>query len=527
VVVNLNYSKSDVEFDILKFAEKQLMSKFEKGKDGCFVTKDTYQSNLDRIAIYPKGITGAQRDEVSGNCFIAVNPKHEPYMKYGATKLLMYVYGDTKEQAKNRALRLIKDDYEDKPREDKVPLSNLNYDMFSKYLITKNTIVTIDKTLYRYSQGSYTLLDDDEMEFIIMDSLENSKISHRKEIVRYIQKNAPKKVQCTSRYILFNNGIYDIATKNMLPLDNTHVFLNKIPHNYNPKAEINKDIDNFFEDISCNNAEIKTLLIQVIGYCMYRSNKLGKFFILQGGGGNGKSTLFKLMQYVLGADNVSELSMEDLSGKYGVGAIRNKLVNLGDDIEDKFIEKVANVKKLATGETISTEEKFKNKQYFKYYGVLVFTANTVPRMSDKSDGLKRRLVIIPLEADFKNTVKADPNILEKLCTEDVAEYIISQAVIQLHEILYNKQFIKCQRVIEATEEYNRGNNPILEFLNEFNVDNQSVAACYKKYLFIISDDNCKPLSKIMFSKRVQNEGYISVDVFRDGKTQKVFKKAKS
>ena len=522
----MNYSKADIEFDILKFAEKQLMAKFKRSDDGAFITKGTYQPNYDDISIYSKSTTGSERDEVSGNCFIAINEKHEPFMRYGATKLLMYVYGDTKEQAKNRALRLIKDDYEDKPQgqSDKFPLANLNYDVFSKYLIGKNTIVTIDKSLYKYNEGVYTLLDDDEMDFIIMDSLENSKISHRKEIVRYVQKNAPKKVQCNSRYILFNNGIYDITTKNMLPLNDNHVFLNKIPHNYNPKAEIVKDIDKFFNDISCDNEEIKMLLIQVIGYCMYRSNKLGKFFILQGGGGNGKSTLFKLMQYVLGADNVSELSLEDLSGKYGVGTIRDKLVNLGDDIEDKYIDKVANVKKLATGETISTEEKYKNRQYFRYYGVLVFTANTIPRMSDKSDGLKRRLVIVPLEADFKSSGKADHNILDKLCTKEAAEYLISQAIIQLHEILHNKRFIRCQRAIEATEEYNRENNPVLAFLNEFNVDGEPVSKCYKSYLWTIQEDNCKPLSKIMFSKRIQNEGYIVDQVWMNNCNTKVFKK---
>lgn len=114
--MDLNYSKADIDFDILKFAEKQLMSKeFKNGEDGSIITKNTYQPNFDGIAIYPKGITGAERDEVSGECFTTINKKHQPYMKYGATKLLMYVYGDTKEQARNRALKLIKNDYEDKP----------------------------------------------------------------------------------------------------------------------------------------------------------------------------------------------------------------------------------------------------------------------------------------------------------------------------------------------------------------------------------------------------------------------------
>ena len=116
-VIGLNYSKVDTDFDIVRFAEKQLMSKFDITEEGNFITKDTYQPNFDGIVIYPKTLTNGERDEVSGDCFISINGKHQPFMRYGATKLLMYIYGDTKEQARNRATKLIKNDYEDKLEE--------------------------------------------------------------------------------------------------------------------------------------------------------------------------------------------------------------------------------------------------------------------------------------------------------------------------------------------------------------------------------------------------------------------------
>ena len=526
----MNYSKADKEFNILKFAKKQLLVKKLEPIENGFIINDTYSPATDGFTIYPKEMTGAVRDEIADDRFIEINPKHQSYMKYGPTQLLMLIYGLNKEQAKNKALKLINNNYEDEAEQEedssKFEISNLDYDAFSKYLITTYKMIKIDKSLYRYDNGVFLVIDDESMEFLIMDNLNNSKISHRKEIARYIQKNTPKKKQCDSRYILFENCIYDIKTKKVEPINDEYVFLNKIPSNYNPTAEYDPMVEKFLDDISCNDVEVKTLIVQFIGYCMYRKNPLGKFFIFKGLGGNGKSTLFDFIEFVIGEDNVSKMTLEDLSGQFGVGVIRNKLVNLGDDIEDKYIEKVSNIKKLTTGETIAVEEKYQAKQYFKYYGKLGFSANNLPRMSDKSDGLRRRLIVIPLDADFKNTTKADPDILEKICTPRGAEYATRIAIEQLHDVLDNKKFVSCQKAIQATEEYHRENNPILAFLDEYNVDNEPVAKCYNTYLFTCKDDANRPLSKVMFSKRIQAEGYISTDVFRDGKTQKVFKKIK-
>ncbi len=196
-MVNLNYSKADKEFNILKFAEKQLLVKKLEPIENGFIIDGTYSSNTDVFKIYPKEITYGVRDEVVDDRFIEINPKHESYMKYGATQFLMLIYGLNKEQARNKALKLIQNNYEDEAEQEedstKFEISNLDYEVFSKYLIETYKVIKIDKSLYRYDNGVFVAIDDENMEFLIMDNLNNSKISHRKEIARYIQKNTPKK----------------------------------------------------------------------------------------------------------------------------------------------------------------------------------------------------------------------------------------------------------------------------------------------------------------------------------------------
>ena len=401
-------------------------------------------------------------------------------------------------------------------------MKDLDYKEFANLLIKKYGIVNIENTLYRYENGLYKVIDDKQLDWLIMDNCYNSKISHRKEITRYIEKDAPVKKESDSRYILFNNCIYDIKTKKTLEISKDYVFINRIPFDYNASAEQQEVLDKFFDELACGDSEIHHLIIQFIAYCLYRSNKLGKFFIIKGRGGNGKSTLFEFIEYVLGSDNTSYLPLESMNDKFGVGVIRNKLVNLGDDIEDTYIEKMGLVKKAVTGQTIKYEEKYQPIQYFAYKGKLIFSANNIPKMSDKTDGLKRRLIVIPFNADFTNKNVADPDVLEKICTVEVAEYMLKIAVDSLHEILSNRGFVKSVKAEQATLEYNKENNPIIEFLEEFDVDGEPIDKCYKTYSLLHSDDATKPLTKVTFSKRVKDLGYDVTQKKVNGKNCKIF-----
>lgn len=55
------------------------------------------------------------------------------------------------------------------------------------------------------------------------------------------------------------------------------------------------------------------VLLEYIGMCMTVGILHQQFVILYGEGGNGKSTLLSLITNLLGATNVSNVSLEDLS----------------------------------------------------------------------------------------------------------------------------------------------------------------------------------------------------------------------
>lgn len=104
-------SKVDKDFDIMKFAEKQLMCKSTSDfEDGGIIIKETIQSSYDNMIIYPKSITKAERDEVRADIFQSVKG-YEEWKKYGATDLIAAVYSVNKSVARNMAQNLINSNY--------------------------------------------------------------------------------------------------------------------------------------------------------------------------------------------------------------------------------------------------------------------------------------------------------------------------------------------------------------------------------------------------------------------------------
>jgi Predicted ATPase len=102
--------------------------------------------------------------------------------------------------------------------------------------------------------------------------------------------------------------------------------------------------------------------------------------------------------------------------------------------------------------------------FFNPYCKLLFSANNIPRIKDKSGAVLDRLVIIPFDAKFsRDDPDFDPYIKYKLIQEDVLEYLILLGIEGLKRVLHNQSFTKSKKVTKSIEEYEEANNPILLF----------------------------------------------------------------
>lgn len=345
------------------------------------------------------------------------------------------------------------------------------FDKFAKYLINEHRIVKIGSTLHVYQDGIYVpgnlFIENAMIKHIPM--LNKAK---RTEVLNYIDVYIQDETPVADAdKIAFKNGVYSIQTGELSPFDPDLIITNMIPWNLDISVE--SDIaDTTLRKLSCNDDGIYMLLEEVIGYLFYRRNELRKSFILIGEKANGKSTYLDMLKTLLGDRNVSALDLSELGQRFKTAELFGKLANIGDDIGDEFIPNPAIFKKLVSGDRINAERKGQDPFDFASYAKLLFSANSMPRIKDKTGAVIDRIILVPFNARFtKNDPDFDPYIKYKLHDPNVMSYLITIGLLGLERVLRNRAFTIPDAVDEELKRYTLENNPVLEFFNDTPVDN--------------------------------------------------------
>lgn len=406
--------------------------------------------------------------------------------------------------------------------------STFLFDKFATFLKNNNHIIKINNQLHIYKNGIY-ISGLAEIEAEMIQHIPGLNRAKRTEVLAYldilIRENSKAE---DANLIAFENGLYNIVDDSFVEFTPEHIITNKIRWKYNPEA-YSELADKTLNKIACNDPQIRALLEEAIGYCFYRRNELGKAFILTGDKSNGKSTFLSMVQYLLGDENISSLDLKELGDRFKTAEMFGKLANIGDDIGDEFIANPAIFKKLVTGERVSAERKGQNPFEFNNYSKLLFSANNIPRIKDKTGAVQRRLTIIPFDARFSaDDPDFNPYIKQLLKTDEVMEYLINLGIAGLKRVLLNRKFTGSTKVQKAMDEYEENNNPIIGFFREcedeeFQIENEPTNVVYKRYQEYCLANSLQPMSNIEFSKQVNRILNMRVEnKWLNGKKHRIF-----
>lgn len=402
------------------------------------------------------------------------------------------------------------------------------FDKFATFIKNNGHIIKINNQLHIYKDGIY-IPSYGDIEAEMIKHIPQLNRARRTEVLAYldilIRENT---VPDDANLIAFENGIYNIVDGTFGEFTPEHIITNKIRWNYVPDA-YSEIANKVLNDIACNDPDIRALLEEAIGYCFYRRNEFGKAFILTGEKDNGKSTFLSMIQTLLGDDNISSLDLKELGDRFKTAEMFGKLANIGDDIGDEFIANPSIFKKLVTGDRVNAERKGRDPFEFNNYSKLLFSANNIPRIKDKTGAVQKRLVIIPFDAKFTvNKPGFNPHIKHLLKTDEVMQYLIKIGIEGLQRVLTNRQFTQSAKVKRAMDEYEESNNPILGFFKEcgdenFQIENEPTNKVYKRYQEYCLANSLQALSNIEFSKQVNRIlKMMVVDKKINGKKYRIF-----
>lgn len=392
----------------------------------------------------------------------------------------------------------------------------LSHADLAKLIMAQYHLATIGGAMYGVVDDIYRSIDRKEFDKIVIDLDPTSTINRRREVYEWCAAMAkryePEEVMKRPELIPFANGVVDITKQSVAPFDAYDMpFTNRIDFNF-PTSEVNvferqPVLDDFMHAITCGDGSRVQALYEMAGSCLYRKNALRGIFILVGDRANGKSTFLKFLNYCLGRDNVSNLSLHDLSKPFYLTAISGKLANLGDDIGDSFVADSSVLKSIATSDRIMGNIKFRDPIMFTPYCTLIFTANFIPRISDPTGAVQNRLQFVKFEADF--TSGADIGILDRLCTPENASIFLARAAWYYTHALSMGHYMPNQDTFGVAEEFSRSSNPILLFLDEIyrdrlnNLVGQEVSTVFDEFCRFCESERCSVMSRAMFSRRMK------------------------
>lgn len=267
-----------------------------------------------------------------------------------------------------------------------------------------------------------------------------------------------------------------------------------------------KYVDDFINFIANGDKEIRNLIEEILGHTIMINNFPHKIFVLSGSGNNGKSTFVEMLTAF--ANNLSShIDITGFEDGTQVVSLIGKIINIADDIDPNYLEKTKVLKTMASGNTITTRAIYSQPVTIKNTATLVFTCNEVPVFKDKTEGIKRRLIIIPFENKVVNKIY---DLDKLLSSENAKSYILRLALEGVNRILINHmELSKSKKVEDTLREYYIESDSVLGFLEEYEgeIDNTSTIELYNTYDFYCIQNNIKPQSKNKFTRVIKSKRF--------------------
>lgn len=356
----------------------------------------------------------------------------------------------------------------------------------------------------------------------VLDLVDDAKKQDKSEVVSYIMDKAPSVTSDRAfdggYYVQFSNCTYDVLKDEIIEPTPEMFIIAQLPVALNMDAPRNK-ADEFLESISNGDEDTLQAMKEVIGACMCSRRVLSQSPMLIGRAGgasgkasNGKSTYLNWLRSILGVENVSSLDIATLGQRFNASRVVGKLANLGDDIPDGFLrgDELSMFKKIVTGDSIFTDVKNGEGFEFRPSASMVFSMNAVPRLSDTTDGVFRRLAFIPFRKRFSPGMPDyDPNISQELKQQEVLERGALLGLMALGDLIRRGTLTPIPDMVAEVEKVRQDNDSVARWLADCEItgewlNGRSVASVYDTYKGWCEDSGERnPFARRTWTSRVK------------------------
>lgn len=409
------------------------------------------------------------------------------------------------------------------------------------YLMTHVRMFVIGSTPYLYAEGVYRKDPDgsslrSHIRELLFDEFRNSTIINRiyRQLIDqpFLKKTINEINLQPRRWVNFQNGYFDPVSWTLIKHDPKYLTINQIPMRFDPgswprpdppdtastedTASADKALENpilhkphlidRFLETAISDPDNLRMLWEYCGYCFTADTSMQKFLMITGKGGTGKSVVIDLITSVIGSENCSAVTLQNLNERFYPSCLFGMLLNACADIPSTAMENVDGLKK-ATGEDLMIyERKGENPSFYHSYAKLLFSANEMPlNLDDRTNAYYRRMLVI----EMSHVVSAEENDLDlKSKLYEERDYFLFRAMEGLHQLYTQGRFTQSRSSQAHIEELRRSADSIQAFLYDrimvkegSRIARSSMYESYKNYC---EENDRRPYGKSVFFRRMKD-----------------------
>lgn len=320
-----------------------------------------------------------------------------------------------------------------------------------------------------------------------------------------------------NEYLLnYKNGTLNLKTGELQPHNRRDHITRLIDLEYKKDMKC-PNWESFINKIFLGNKELIEYVQRSVGYSMTGNATMQCFYILHGGGSNGKGTFMKTIMAVLGdysgtLKGTSLMEKNNDEGARGdLAKLESKRFVLVNELEDNKSLDEALVKSLSSGsdEVVPVrrmyEEEFDLKPTFKMW----MTTNKLPKIKGTDQGIWRRVRKVPFEYDFETDPDKDEDFfVNKLIAE--LPGIVNWALEGC--LKWQREGIQVPEIVSyAINDYRHDMDTIQRFIDECCIVSETVKVnkvnMYDLYCEWCKENKEYTLSTIKFNKKLTEKGF--------------------
>lgn len=358
------------------------------------------------------------------------------------------------------------------------------------------------KRMYYYSDGVYLDNGAEKVQALCAIFLEDRYTNHYyKETLSYIQaKTFIDPNEINNDWINLENGLLNPITKEFKDHSPEVFSTIRVPIIYDSEADCS-----FFKQKLKEKLDEQTIIVlqEMFGYCYVPKQHFESAFLFYGPMRTMKSTTLRVLEQLLGSENVAAHSLQYLNeNTFGPAYLFGLPANICADLSSNALKNTAFFMQLTGGDKITCARKNEHPISFFPSTKLIFSANHIPPTTNKDPSFYRRWIILEFKSQTSKE-EIDPDIEKKFTAE--LPGILNWALEGQQRLLEQNKFSYWLDEGQVKDLYEKSSDSIQSYIyNEIDMEFEEGAETkretYKQYKAYCSKEGITLENQIKFGR---------------------------